>query len=69
MKLRKYAEAGIPHYWCVEEESSAPVVHVYGLDRPTGAYAPAAIVRGSLERTVPFEVEIDLDGLVPRKSR
>ena len=69
VKLRKYAEAGIPHYWCVEDESSVPVVHVYELDRPTGVYAPAAIVREFLERAVPFEVGIDLGALVPRKGR
>lgn len=40
VKLRKYAEAGIPHYWCIEDEDGAPVVHVYELDEPTGTYAP-----------------------------
>jgi Uma2 family endonuclease len=28
VKLRKYAEAGIEHYWCVEDEDGASVVHV-----------------------------------------
>ncbi|GAA2635924.1 Uma2 family endonuclease [Streptomyces axinellae] len=65
VKLRKYAEAGIPHYWCVEEENGAPVVHVYELDRPTSAYAPAGIFRQELRRTVPFSLGLDLDGLLP----
>ncbi|MFC5666225.1 Uma2 family endonuclease [Kitasatospora misakiensis] len=65
VKRRKYAEAGIPHYWVVEEEEGLPVVHVYELDRPTSAYAPAGIFRRRLERPVPFPVDIDLDGLVP----
>ncbi|WP_043265932.1 Uma2 family endonuclease [Streptomyces sp. CT34] len=65
VKLRKYAEAGIPHYWCAEDEAGLPVVHVYELDRPTGAYAPAGIFRGTFRRTVPFEVGLDLDGLLP----
>lgn len=69
VKLRKYAEAAIPHYRCVENESSAPVVHVHELDRPTGVYVPAAIVRGFLDRTVPFEPGIDPGALVPRKGR
>lgn len=42
VKLRKYAEAGIPHYWCIEDEDTVPAVHVYELDEPTGSYAPAA---------------------------
>lgn len=67
VKLRKYAEAGIPHYWCVEEEDSAPAVHVYELDAPTGSYAPAGIFRHALERPVPFEITLDLDGLAPRR--
>ncbi|MFF7201631.1 Uma2 family endonuclease [Streptomyces sp. NPDC008141] len=65
VKLRKYAEAGIPHYWCVEDEDGSPLVHIYELDRPTGAYAPAGIVRGDLRRTVPFEITLDLDKLTP----
>ncbi|WP_371499789.1 Uma2 family endonuclease [Kitasatospora sp. NBC_00374] len=65
VKLRKYAEAGIPHYWLIEEEEPhRPVVHAYELDRSTSAYAPAGIFRGKLERPVPFPVTVDLDGLV-----
>ncbi|TJZ45308.1 Uma2 family endonuclease [Streptomyces piniterrae] len=68
VKLRKYAEAGIPHYWCIEDESGSPVVHVYELDEPTRAYAPAGIFRGSLRRPVPFEIHLDLDKLTPPRS-
>lgn len=65
VKLRKYAEAGIPHYWCIEDEASAPAVHVYELDGPTAAYAPAGIFRHTLQRPVPFEIGVDLDALTP----
>ncbi|MFF8899941.1 Uma2 family endonuclease [Streptomyces lydicus] len=68
VKLRKYAEAGIPHYWCVEDEGGAPVVHVYELDEPTRSYAPAGIFRGTLKRPVPFEISLDLDKLTPPRS-
>lgn len=68
VKLRKYAEAGIPHYWCIEDEGGDPVVHVYELDEPTKAYAPAGIFRNSLQRPVPFKVDIDLDRLVPGRG-
>ncbi|WP_030544941.1 Uma2 family endonuclease [Streptomyces albus] len=68
VKLHKYAEAKIPHYWCVEEEDGTPVVHVYELDEPTGAYAPAGIFRGILKRPVPFEISLDLDGLTPPRK-
>ncbi|MEU1373443.1 Uma2 family endonuclease [Streptomyces triculaminicus] len=65
VKLRKYAQAGIAHYWCIEDEDSAPVVHVYELDVPTMAYAPAGIFRHALQRSVPFEIGLDLDKLTP----
>ncbi|MER8185335.1 Uma2 family endonuclease [Kitasatospora sp. NPDC094015] len=64
VKLRKYAEAGIPHYWLVEEEDERPVVHAYELDPSTSAYAPVGIFRGTLERPLPFPVLVYLDGLV-----
>ncbi|MEU9046801.1 MULTISPECIES: Uma2 family endonuclease [unclassified Kitasatospora] len=69
VKVRKYAEAGIPHYWIVEEEDGLPVVHVYELDVPTSTYVAAGIFRGTLERPVPFPVAVDLAGLVPRSKR
>lgn len=66
VKLRKYAEAGIPHYWCVEEAETQPVVHTYELDTPAGAYAPAGIFRQTLQRAVPFPITVDVPTLVPR---
>ena len=69
VKLRKYAEASIKHYWLVAEEDYQPVVHVYELDAPTGTYAPAGIFRDSLVRPVPFPVSIDLALLVNPKKR
>lgn len=65
VKLRKYAEAGIKNYWLIDDENARPVAHVYELDEPTGAYAPAGIVRGKLELVVPFPIAIDLDSLFP----
>jgi Uma2 family endonuclease len=36
VKVHKYAEAGIAHYWRVEDEGGRPVVHAYELNGPTG---------------------------------
>ena len=68
VKLRKYAEAGIPHYWCIEDEGGTPVVHVYELDEATRVYAPAGIFRDTLKRTVPFEISLDLDKVAPPRG-
>jgi Uma2 family endonuclease len=68
VKLRKYAEAGIPNYWRVEDENGAPVVHTYELDGPTRSYAPTGIHRTRMVSPVPFEVELDLDRLIPGRK-
>ena len=69
VKLRKYAEAGIAHYWRIEEEAETPVVHTYELDGPTRSYAPTGIYRHALSSSTPFAIDLDLDKLVPsRKS-
>lgn len=45
VKLRKYAEAGIAHFWRIEDADGAPVVHAYELDGPTRSYVPTGIHR------------------------
>ncbi|RMI38042.1 Uma2 family endonuclease [Streptomyces triticirhizae] len=59
-KPRKYAGAGIPHFWRVESEDGRPVVYVYELDPATRAYVPTGIHREQLKLSVPFPVDIDL---------
>jgi Uma2 family endonuclease len=62
-KPSRYAEAGIPHFWRVEENNGKPVVYVYELDPATKAYALTGIHHGRLSVPVPFQIDIDLDGL------
>jgi Uma2 family endonuclease len=64
VKVRKYAEAGIPHYWLVEDENNQPVVHVYELDKATQSYVAVGIHRDTLHCPVPFKIAIDLKTLV-----
>jgi len=59
-KPRKYAQAGIPHFWRIEEENGRPVVHVFELEVTTGTYVPTVIERGVLKLGVPYPIEIDL---------
>lgn len=65
VKLGKFAEAGIRHYWLLDEENGRTVAHVFELEESTRSYAPAGIFRGELTREVPFPVTVDLDGLFP----
>ncbi|MFJ9518747.1 Uma2 family endonuclease [Kitasatospora sp. NPDC101801] len=69
VKHRKYAEAGIPHYWRIEEEGDGVVAHVYELDLATATYFTVGIFRGKLERPVPFPVTLDLDTLERSRRR
>ena len=64
VKLRKYAEAGIPHYWVIDKEPEGPAVHLYELDPPLARYAPTGVARERLKTSRPFPVEIDLTTLV-----
>ncbi|MBF8185167.1 Uma2 family endonuclease [Nonomuraea sp. K274] len=55
-----YAEAGIPHFWRVENHSDKAVIYVYELDPGTGSYARTGLHHDRLKLTVPFDLDIDL---------
>nr|PPQ62464.1 hypothetical protein C5F59_23235 [Streptomyces sp. QL37] len=61
VKPRTYAEAGIRHFWRVEQGADdLPVVHVYELDPATNSYTPTGIHRKKLNLDVPFLIDVDL---------
>ncbi|MFJ1592000.1 Uma2 family endonuclease [Kitasatospora albolonga] len=67
-KPRKYAAAGIAHFWRVEaDEEGVPVVHVHELDPALTVYVPTGIHRDKLTLTVPFPLEIDLTAINRRR--
>ncbi|MEV0200463.1 Uma2 family endonuclease [Nonomuraea sp. NPDC050691] len=55
-----YAEAGIPHFWLVEEHDEKPVVYVFELEQATRTYARSGVFHDRLKLTVPFDIDIDL---------
>lgn len=65
VKPRKYAAAGVPHFWRVEKDghTELPVVYVYELDPATKSYALTGIFHDRLKLTVPFDIEIDLTAI------
>ncbi|NBM20233.1 Uma2 family endonuclease [Streptomyces sp. GC420] len=63
VKPRKYAEAGIKHFWRVEKSDGLPVVYVCELDAATDSYAAAGVHRNRLTLDVPFPVDVDLTGV------
>ncbi|MFI9506038.1 Uma2 family endonuclease [Nocardia sp. NPDC052566] len=65
-KPRRYAKAGISHYWRIERRDADAVVYAYELDPATNCYGPVGIFHDTLRINVPFPVEIDLSGIWPR---
>ncbi len=60
-KPQLYADAGIPHFWRVEDGGEGkPVVYVYELDPATETYAVKGIFRDRLKLDVPFPIDINL---------
>ena len=60
-KPQLYAEAGIAHFWRVEQgEGRRPVVYAYELDRMTSRYVPVGMFHDQLKLVVPFSIDIDL---------
>lgn len=59
-KPQLYAEAGIRHFWRIENDSSRPIVYTYELDPATHSYVPTGIHHDRVKMTVPFDIDIDL---------
>ncbi|MBG0819554.1 Uma2 family endonuclease [Planomonospora sp. ID91781] len=64
VKPERYAEAGIRHYWRVENEDGRPVFHIYELDDTTRTYVPVSIEREHLRLTAPFSIDIPLKKII-----
>ncbi len=67
-KPLKYARAGIPHFWRVENKEGRAVVYVYELDPATGAYVATGIFHDRLKISVPFPIDLDLTRITPRRG-
>nr|SBO94756.1 hypothetical protein BN4615_P4272 [Nonomuraea gerenzanensis] len=57
----KYSDAGIRHFWRVEQEDALPVVYTFELEPSVRAYVPTGIHRKRLRTSIGFDVDIDLD--------
>ncbi|MFB7336394.1 Uma2 family endonuclease [Streptomyces adustus] len=64
-KPHKYAAAGIPNFWRVEQNGAdgGPIVHVYELDPMTNAYVHMGVHRDVLKVDKPYAVAIELTAL------
>jgi len=55
-----YADAGIAHFWRVENQSGVAVVFAYELDAKAKAYRLTGEHRGQFKVAEPFPIEVDL---------
>ncbi|MFK4147947.1 Uma2 family endonuclease [Streptomyces sp. NPDC004065] len=64
-KPHKYAAAGIPGFWRVEQDgvTGGPLVHVYELDPVTQAYVHMGLHRDWIHVEKPYAVRIDLSAI------
>ncbi|WP_412517034.1 Uma2 family endonuclease [Actinomadura madurae] len=67
IKPRRYREAGIRHYWRVEEDEGSTIVYVYEFDPACAAYVMTGIHHDQLKVTGPFPIEIDLTAVTKRR--
>lgn len=65
-KPQLYAEAGIPHFWRVEDAGDNVVLYVYELDPAMKRYVPVGIFHDRAVLKVPFDMEIDLSRVYRR---
>ncbi|MFC9243021.1 Uma2 family endonuclease [Streptomyces sp. NPDC057136] len=64
-KPRKYAGAGIKHFWLVEMtgEHDHPTVHTYELDPVNKTYVSTGVHHDRLKLSVPYDINIDLTAI------
>ena len=54
-----YAEAGIDHFWLVENENGKPILHTYRLDPIKPEYEKTGTYQGAFKLDSPYSIEID----------
>jgi Uma2 family endonuclease len=60
-KPQLYAQAGIKHFWLIEQaESGRPLVYVYLLDLVSRTYNLQGVFQDQVKLSVPFPIDIDL---------
>jgi len=60
-KPQLYAQAGITHFWRVEDGGEGTIaVYVFELEPATKTYVATGVFHGRVKLTVPFTIDIDL---------
>lgn len=62
-KPQLYAEAGIRHFWRVDNDGGRAVIFAFELDPGSRRYAPAGVYRETMKLIAPFPIEVKVDTL------
>ncbi|HEX4701510.1 MAG TPA: Uma2 family endonuclease [Pseudonocardiaceae bacterium] len=62
-KPQLYAEAGIRHFWRVDNDGGHAVVFAFELDPGSRSYAPVGVFRETMKLAAPFPIEMRVDTL------
>ncbi|GHE70460.1 hypothetical protein GCM10014715_25600 [Streptomyces spiralis] len=64
-KPQKYAAAGIPNFWRVEQDGTTggPIIHVYELEPLSNSYVHMGIHRERIKVDKPYPIDIDLTAI------
>ncbi|SPL98541.1 unnamed protein product [[Actinomadura] parvosata subsp. kistnae] len=57
----RYSDAGIKHFWRVEQDDGIPVAYTFELEPAVEAYVPTGVHRERLRTNIGFDVDLDLD--------
>ncbi|HVV22293.1 MAG TPA: Uma2 family endonuclease [Pseudonocardiaceae bacterium] len=68
-KPQLYAQAGIKHFWRVENDGGRAVVFTYELDPATRSYVSTNICRETLAISEPFPIKLQVDKLHERRLK
>ncbi|MDR6598160.1 Uma2 family endonuclease [Saccharothrix longispora] len=63
IKPRKYAQAGIAHFWRVEEDDRTVTVHVHELEGSGKRYREVGVFDDELVLSAPFDIKLRLTEL------
>ncbi|MFI7612912.1 Uma2 family endonuclease [Nonomuraea terrae] len=57
----KYSNAGIKHFWRIEQGDNMPVAYTFELEPSVRAYVPTGIHRKRLRTNIGLDIDIDVD--------
>jgi Uma2 family endonuclease len=65
VKPKKFADAGIPHYWLIDDTDEVANARVFALDKARRRYVETAFSQNAIQVEEPFPITVDVSRLYP----